>query len=532
MLFFGSITTGSPFKPGSFSPNNYITLFTSEVFFTPLLNTIIYAGSKTAMVLSMGLYLAWVVNRTNTPLRSWVNKLIIIPLITPAFLNAIAWIFLLNPSMGMMNTLLQRIFGLQSPPFNIYSMPGLVFVSSFITFPYVYLILSAGFSTMDASLEEAARTCGARTSSIFSTVTLPIMRPVILSAFLMAIIGGFAAFDSPLYIGLPAGIMVFSMEIYSQAKFTPPNYAMATALSVVLLIIALAMVSLQQRALRNVQRFTTVRGRGLKPSLINLGRWRYATAFSIIVLMFIYTFLPLAILTLVSLFPRFSLLTLDWNELTIANYLNMFSYPQVGRAIINTLWIPALSALVALTIALFTSYYLIKTNLRYKGILENIAMAPTAMPGIVLSMGILWVFVKTPIYGTAWILFVAYLIHSIPHGLRNIVGSLIQIHNEVEEASRVTGASWVRTLIEITGPLLKNALIAAFIVALIFSANNLAMPILLYFPGSEVVPVVLYDMWENGHFGYVAALGVFFMVMILTIYLAARKLLKVDVKFG
>lgn len=532
MLIFGSITTGSPWKPGEFSLNNYVTMFTGVVFFSPLVNTIIFAGAKTALVLLLGLYLAFVVNRTNSPLKSWVNKLIIIPLITPAFLNSIAWIFLLNPRMGVLNTLLQSVLGLKSPPLNIYSMPGLIFVSSFITFPYVYLILSSGFSTMDASLEEAARTCGARTSSIFGTVTLPIMRPVILSAFLMSIIGGFAAFDSPLYIGLPAGIMVFSMEIYTQAMFTPPNYAMATSLSVILLIIALVMVTLQQRAMKNVQRFTTVRGRGLRPTLINLGRWKYVTAFSILILMIIYTFLPLIILVLVSVFPQFSLLTLNWNELTITNYINMFNYPQVGRALINSLWIPALAALIALIIALFTSYYLVKTSLRFKPILENIAMTPTAMPGIVLSMGILWVFVKTPLFGTAWILLVAYLIGGIPHGLRNTLGALVQIHNEVEEASRVTGASWGRTLVEIIGPLMKNALIAGFIVVLIFSANNLAMPILLYFPGSEVVPVVLYDMWENGHFGYVAALGVFFLVMILAIYLVVRKLLKVDVKFG
>jgi iron(III) transport system permease protein len=522
-LFYGSFAGGPPWAAGDLSLTNYgkVTELTPS-----LLNTIVLTVGKTVVTLCIGVYLAWVTARTNTPLRGIVPPLMIIGLLLPRYLMCTGWIYLLSPKIGVINVLLQKLFSLESPPFNIYSWFGLILTTFSATLPYVYLIMSTAFMTMDPAFEESARICGGSVSKVFRDITFPMVRPALLSATLLSIIGGFQAFDSPLYIGLPAGIMVLNTHIYYLTKAYPTDYPLAATASTLVTYIVIMIVVLQQFALGKSRRFVTVSGRQYRVGCIDLGRWKFVASVSILIILTIFPILPLITVLLASFFKTFNILLLSPDNLTLNNYVELFTYSKVIRSFINTfISIPA-SVGLSVIIGLFVGYCIARTNMKLRGFMENLAMLPASLPSVVLAVALVWTYARTAIYGTILLIVVAFIIYALPYAVRMIIGALFQIHSELEETSRCCGASWFKTFVYIVVPLIKPAIVAAFFVTLIYGVQELSIPIMLRFPGTELASVVIYDLLSEGYREYAAAMGVYVLLIILTLYLAINKLFK------
>jgi iron(III) transport system permease protein len=526
MLLYASFQGGPPWRPGEFTLSRYIIALSSGIY-TPLLNTLIFTAGKTILSVSVGIYVAWLTVRTDTPLRWIVDPLIVIPLLLPHFLQAIALVFLFSPRIGFMNDVTEMI-GL-GRVFNIYGFPGMIFAASMSTVGYCYLILASAFRNMDPSYEESARMSGSSAPTVLRTITLPILRPALLSATLLAFVAGFSAFDSPLVLGLPAGIDVFSTEIYIQTRRIPSDYPYAAALSVFITIIAIFLVVAQRKLLSRSERFVTVTGRGSRQTVIKFGKWRYLTGASLIVFLVFFILLPLIVFALFSMFKVFSLSSISIDKLDFSAYLTVWNDARVDRAFINTFVVSLFAAAGATALGFSISYVLLRTETRLKGMLENIGMLPLSMPAVVIAIGMLWAYVKTPIYGTIWVLVVAYLVYRLPFAIRTTFSPIGQIHKELEEASSMSGASRLTTIRRVIIPLVKPALLSAFLVNFLLSVNLLAIPILLQFPGGEVLSVIFLDKFENQLYSQVAAIGVYMVLIVTSSILIARKLLKIQI---
>jgi len=519
----GSFVAGTPLKVEGFTFEGYLRFADSHVQ-KAIINTFMIAAAKTLIALPIAFLLAWLTTRTDVPGKSIVDSIIPAALLMPGFIAALVWTLLLSPSIGLLNTRVLPMVGLESFTLNIYSFWGIVWVQSTLTVPYAYLILSPALRNIDPSYEESARISGGSTFYVLSTVTFPLIRPAFLSCLILSIVLGIEAFDIPLLIGGPARIPVITTEIYRRATFLPPDYTAASSLALLVLTTALLLITLQRHYTSQSYRFVVITARGYRPTLIKLGRWKYLALFFICFLLTIYVFLPIAILLIVSLFRGYPFSTLS--DFTLDRFVRCLEYPMMQRAFMNTFTTAVFTGLAATTLALFVAYCVGRTNIRMKSVLENLTMLPLAVPSIVLSLGFLWTYIASPLWGTLGVLILAFLAKGLPWGLRSTIGGMVQIDKGLEESSRVCGASWFQTFIRIIFRLLIGSVVASILLIIIFTVRELALPSLLKAYGSEFVSVVLLEMWNNGFLGETAALSFVLIVFITLLSVLLKKLLK------
>jgi iron(III) transport system permease protein len=452
--------------------------------------------------------------------KGWLGVLIASTFYFPSFLTAEAWVILLAPRSGMLNNLI-RVFFPEFEGFDIHSLTGIVFVSTIAYIPYTFLFLAAPLRSIDPAFEEAAAMSGAGRWRIVRTVTLPLVSYAIVSGTLLTFVLAIGLFGVPAILGLPANIYVLATQIFSLLEFYPSNYGLAAALAMLLSVVTILTVLLQRYFL-NRKSHTSITGKGYRPKLVDLGRGRWIAFAICMAYFFVAVALPVFAFGYVSL-QRFYTGHVDFSTLTLHHYREMlFSYPVTGRAFRNSFILSAGGATIAIVLCTLISYMVVKGRSMFRGWLEMLAMMPAAIPGLVISVGLLWAYIRSPIYGTMIIMLVSYITHFMPQGTRVISSNLVQVDNALEESARVSGASWLRTLKDIIMPLIKPAMITGWLLLFVAFFRELSTAVLLYSHGNEVLSVVIWDLHQNGNLGALSALAIMMLVVVYITFFAIQ----------
>ena len=516
MLLYGSIHSTPPGEAGTFNLDGYRSLLSAENV-TILVNTLGIALVKTVLSLALATALAWIIARTDTPCRFALEVLITLPFFIPPILTAMAWGMLGNAQVGTINLVWKYLTGARVSPINVYSYAGVVWHMMQYSTVFIFLFMVNAFRVMDPSLEEASRMSGASATTTFRRITFLLMLPVITSSFLLSFIRGVESFESPLFFGLPARINVVTTQIYNAInQSAKPQYQYATAMSFVVLLAMLALVVCQWRILHG-RSFQTVTGKGFTPRIIALGRWRWAT-FAFCVLFFVVTVvLPVGQLLLGSFFKFFGFYS--WDALTLDHYREVFANGEFWRALGNTMFLGLFGASATMVLCALVAYVTTRTHWRGRRIVEALAWLPWMTPGIVLGVGFLWAFAMLPgpipIYGTIWALFIAYLALGTPVAVRVMSSAYAQLSYDLEECSRVHGASFWQTLWRILIALAWPAFAVGWVLVFFGIMRELSASILLYSVGSEVLSVVLVKLWVNGQAEQVSVIGLLMMLLVI-----------------
>jgi iron(III) transport system permease protein len=528
MLLYGSIRSAPIGEPGAaFTIQNYVKAYFDKEFYLLFLNSIYYAIGTCSVTFVIGTFLAWVSERTNTPFKKLFVVMALIPFIIPGILSTIAWILLLSPKIGLINLVIKGALGLESAPFNVYSMWGMIWAESIHLYPLVFLLMSAAFRNMDTSLEEAALTAGSSTLSTFGRITLPLMRPAMFSVMLIVFIRGIEAFEVPALIGVPAKISVFTTKIFLAIHQFPSDFGLAGAYAVTLLAISTVGVLIYGKITRREERYATVTGKGYRPRVIDLGVWKYVTCAIAFLIFFLAVVMPVFVLLWSSFIPYYGVPSWELAaKMTLANYHYIINYPLAATAFKNSFYLSVGSATLVMLLTSIIAWVTVKTKLPGRALLDTMAFIPIAMPGIVLGVSLIWVYLTLPIpiYGTIWVLLLAYITKYIPYGIRAASASMIQINKELEEASLTAGGTWFQTFRKVILPLLMPGFTAGWIYISIIALRELSTSILLYSYNSTVLSIMAFDLWEGGQYTYVCALGVLMVLLLVIMAFTARKL--------
>jgi iron(III) transport system permease protein len=398
--------------------------------------------------------------------------------------------------------------------------------------PVAFLLMTAAFRAMDPALEESAVMSGASVLQVVSRVTLPLVWPAIFATVLILFVRAIESFEVPALLGLPVGIQVFTSAIYQAVHRYPSQIGLASALATTLLLITSVGVYFQSRLSSRGSKYATMTGKGFRPRTIDLGRWRYFTTAIFLAYFLAIVVLPFAVLLWSSLQKFYAVPSMEaLSRLTLDPYRTILSYPNLTRSVWNSLLLALASATIIMLVTSVICWIVVKTKLPGRWLLDNIASLPMVFPGLVLGLAIMILYLYLPIgvYGTIWIMLIAYVTRFMPYGLRYNTTSMLQIHKELEESAAMSGASWLTTFWRVILPLLKPGLLAGWIYVVIVSIRELSSSILLYSPGSEVVSILIWELWENGQYVELSALGVMLIIGLFVLVLAAQWLGR---KFG
>ena len=528
MLLYGSLRSGAVGDPdATYTLANYARAYLDPALYRLFLNSLVYAGGTCVVSFAIGTYLAWLAERTNTPLRGVIAVVALVPFIVPGILNTISWVLLLSPRIGLVNSVVKATFGLTEGPFNVYTLGGMIWVEALHLYPLVFLLMAPAFRSMDMSLEEASVMAGSRTFTTLRRVTLPLMRPAVMSTLLIMFVRAIESFEVPALIGIPAGVPVFTAKIFQAIHRFPSDFGLAGSYAITLLVLSTIGVLIYQRLTRQGARFATITGKGYRPRVMDLGRWRYAACGSALLVFAVTVGLPICVLLWVSLIPYYGVPS--WELLqrsTLDAYRYVLNYPMALRAFANSLYLAAGSATAVMLLTSVVAWITVKSRIPGRAVLDNLAFIPIAFPGIVLGVSLIWVSLTLVpvIYGTFWLLLIAYITRFMPYGIRAASASMIQISDELEEAAVACGSSWRLTFRRIILPLLMPGFVAGWIYVSIVSLRELSSSILLYSPQSIVLSILAFDMWEGGQYNYVAALGVIMLALLVVMAVLARRL--------
>ena len=512
-----------------FTLSYYRDLFHELQVLGPLLNTVYFSVGSASLATLLGGLVAWIVTRTDSPLRGLGYFTAFASFGTPFILYTIGWLLILGKA-GPVNSWLRLFLDPSGPVVNVYSMWGMVFVESLLWSPFVFLLLAASFRSMDPSLEEASAVCGARVWQTLRRISLRLMLPAFFSVLLLIFIRAFESFEIPALVGLPGDIRVLTTSILLDAQRMPPTYGRAGAFAVLLMLVVACTLYFYFRMTREATRFHTITGKGYRPTLIQLGGWRYVTASGLLLYSFVLLVLPFLIVLWASLLPFYIQPSFEAiSKFTLKNYITAVHFPKITDSIKNSVLLGLGSATAVMVLTTLASWILVRTKLRGRWLLDLLTTLPLLFPGIVMGLAIMrfYLIVPIPIYGTLWILLVAFVTRYIPYGIRYTHSGLLQLHRELEEAAYASGGSWLNTMRRITMPLLTPSFLGGWVFIFLLSAKELSMSILLVSPQTPVVSVAIYELWENGQVGELAAFGVIWTTILVSIavayYLFARR---------
>ncbi len=529
LLIAGSFTSGRPGDFTSFSLNNYVEAYYNLKTLEFFLNSLVFAAGSMFIGLSVAIIFAWLIERTNTPLRNVAYVLVISPMAIPGMLLSIAWVFLLSSRIGILNQILMKIFGLSHAPFNIFSLYGMIFVEGLRLVPTTFLLLVGAFRSMDPALEEAAYASGANTLTVTRRITLKVLMPSILVAGIYIFMTAIEAFEIPGILGIPARIFVFSSRIFFATHSGGiPEYGIANSLAITYLALSIFLIWIYQRKTRHAERFVTVTGKAYRPRVIDLGRWRYLGLVFFIVYFLLTVLFPMLILFWASLLPFYqipsqealSLVSLDAYREALDNF-------QVQTAIKNTLILMVESAFITTALAVIVAWIVVRSKFIGRKVLDILTFLPHAIPSIVIGLALTYVYLTLdfiPIYATSWILLVALVTKYMAFSTRTLNAAIIQIHTELEEAAKVSGASWGRILLKIIVPLLLPTVIGVAIWVVVHAMREVSMCLMLNSPGNIVLSVLIWVYWDGGNHAIACALGVLLVLAVIFLTVIGRVL--------
>ena len=502
---------------------NFTEVLASRLSITALKNSLILGAWTALFSLIIGLTLAFAVARTDVPGKPFLRLAATASYLSPPFLTAIAFTYLFSPNAGLINVFLRDVAGLPSLTFNIFSMAGLVLVTVPHTFPFVYLLAASALASVDTSYEEAAQILGAGRLRTALTVTAPLVAPAVLSGTLLGFVNAIALFGSQAIIGLPGRIVTLPTRIYGLFNY-PPEYGLASALSLLFVLITVAALYLQRACLAG-RSYVTLAGKGSRPQLMRLGRLRYVLLGFAGVIFVVAIAAPYLTLIAVSFSKSWGL---DfWKGLTLDNYrFILFDYDVTGRAIYNSLLLATLAATLAVLLGTVIGWIDLRSLLPGRRVLDYVSLIPLGLPGIVVAVALLqfWLAVPLPLYGTLAILLLAYVGRYIPLGVRAANSALRQVDPSLEESAQILGASWLVTLREVTLPLIRGGLFAGWLIVFVPVIQELSASILLFSSSSITLAVAIYNLYETGSIEPVAALAMINMAIVGAAILIASRL--------
>jgi iron(III) transport system permease protein len=528
MLFYGSFLSKPLGVPGGFTLSHYISAYSDPLTYQLLFNSFIFAAGSSLLSIVLAAALAWIAVRSNAPFRKLFELTAIVPNIFPPVMLAVAWTVLLSPRTGLINRFLMDMFGLAAAPLNIYSLEGMIFVEALVTTPLAFLIISASLYSMDPALEESARVAGSSNFQVALRITFPIVRPALLAAVMLNFVRAIESFDTPAIIALPARIEVFTTKIYREAIGAfPPNQNLAATYAVSLLLITMLFVYFYRRLTSRSERYVTVTGRGYRPTIIDLGKWRYLAsgiAGLILILIVVFPFLVLIYVSFVTYVHVPGAKT--WELLTFDNYLANLNDGRTYRALQNSLLLAVGGATVCMLLAALTAWVTTKTKAAGRGVIEALTFIPWAFPGTALAIGLLWtyVYVPLPIYGTLWILLIGYITRFLPYGLRAMTSTVVQIHDDMQDASMACGAGFAATFRRVLLPLLRPGFIAGWIILSTIYLREFSTSVFLYSPGAEPLGPLLYHFYVDGNLGPMCSLALIVSLLCIVLIVVARRM--------
>ena len=537
MLLFSSVrSTGSqlPFEATTYTLANYVQVFSSSLTYRLLLNTAWYAIGTIIVSMAIAILFAWFLERTDIPFRRTMFVLILAPMGMPGVIKSMAWILLANPANGMFNLMLRSFFGMEGQgPINIYSIGGMIVISALSIVPMIYIMISGVFARVDPSFEEAARTGGAKTWTTIRRISMPLLGPAIIAAVIFFLVRTIETFETPAMLGLPRGIFVFSTAIY-YATHTPtgmPDYGVASTYSMVLMLVAGVLIYLYSRYIRRAERFATITGKGYRPRLIDLGRYKYIPVVLMSGYFVLAVVMPLFILLWTSLAPPFQPISFSTLlNFSLDNYRRIIVFPYVPTAITNTLFIASVSAMISMLLVTLISWLSIRGGIRGAWVPDRLAFMIIGVPGIVIGLALIFLYASMPIpiYGTTWIIILALVTMSLPFGTRLMAAAFLQIHRELEEAAGTSGAGLGTTFFRIVLPLLWPSFARGFLSMFVHAMRETTVALMLYTIGNQTIAVTLWNLWvEQAEFALASAIAVPMMLVTtgLTYFVAKQTML-------
>ena len=519
-----SVLVGAgPGRAGTLSLQSYADIIQAPEFAGLVITTIVFAFGSCAVGLIFGGVLAWLVERTNAPFKQLVYAASFVSFAVPGILRAVGWIFLLGPRTGTINELFRLLVHSDRVLFDVFTLPAMILIEGTFWIPVVFLLLGASFRAMDPSLEEAAVMSGAPMRQTVRRVTLRLVLPALASALLLMFIRGIQAFEVPLVLGVPSKIYVLTTEVFiSMQSRVIPEYSKPSAYGVLLFVFLLACIWLYARVTGKASRFVTITGKGFRPRQLELGRGRWlAGAFIAIVV-------GLQFLPIIELVAASFLKSLGAMQLTFSNYSLVLGSPAIIQSLWDSFLIAAISATLVVLLAAVTAWCMVRGQIPIRGLLDQLASLPLVFSGVVLGLAVLILYVRSPIpvYGTIWILVVAYVTAFLPYGLRYAHPGLLQLAPELEESGHVSGARWGQVFRKIVVPLLVPALFAAWVFVFLISLRELSAAAFLYTAQTPVIATKMLDLWTNGNVNQVSAFGAIVSALSISFAIGAYRFIR------
>ena len=524
MLLFGSFSKGLG-AFGTFTLEKYVAAYTDPEFADIIVNTAIFVLGSALVSTVLALFLSYLNNRTDIPFKFLFRVISIIPMMVPHILFSVSWVLLLNPSNGLINLFFKQVLGFDSSPFNIYSLEGMILVEGLLDLPIAYLIIAPAMASFDVALEDSSKVCGATSLRTLTRITLPVLRPAILAAFILCLVRSLASFAVPSVIGMPGRIYVLASHIYrSISTGFATDFGMAAAIGMSVLATSVTLIYIYRWLTSAGERYVTISSRGYRPTVIGLGRARGPLFCLVALLSMVLIVLPVLVLFYTSLVPYSMVPSAKaFSMMSWKHWLEVIHDPISLLSLKNSVFLGVVGASVGVTLSIFVAYVIVKIRSHASGLLESLSFLSFSFPGIVIGVGFMWFFVRTPLYATIWALLIGYVATYLPYGVRPLASAFVQVHRHLEESSLVCGAGAFTTMRRIVIPLLIPGIVSGWILMATMFVRELTLSVVLSRPGTEVLAVQILRFAEDGLWGRLSALGIM-MIFISTAMVATATL--------
>lgn len=523
-----------PISPGvEWTLDNYINVLTNPATYTVMWNTFLFAGGSLVVSFALSITFAWLIERTDLPLRGTLFVVIIASIGLPNVIAGIAYALLLNPSNGLINIFLRGLLGMDpgaSGPLNAYTLAGMIFVQGITLVPVTYLLVAAAFRAMDTAMEDAGSTSGAAYRTVMRRITLPLLTPALLAALVYQFVTVIESFDIPLVLGLRGGVPVLSTTVFveTQPSGGLPNYGLASSYALLLLIVAIGPLLLYNRVLGRGDRYATIGGHSYLPRRIRLGALKIPAMILSLSFIFISFLLPALVMLWTSLQPFYAVPSPESiSRISLDAYVDVLTGPRLQRAVINTAILGVSTGLGAMILGLLVSWILVRTRSRLRFALDVLAFTPHAMPGVLIGLSVLLIYLVLPLpfYGTIWIIVIALGTQYISIATRLMSSGIAQIKNELEEAGAVSGAAWGAVIRRIVLPLVLPAFLNGFLLVFLLAIKNLTLALILFTPESVVMSTLVWQFWDlSADTASTAVVGTIMVAITLGLSIIVRRL--------
>lgn len=517
-LLWGAFHTGAPGDIGSWTLSNFTDVLFRESYWLLVWRSLYVGIGITLVATGVGVPLAWLTVKTDMPFKRLVELSAILPFFTSTFIGALAWIFLGNPTNG----LIKLWFGI---PINVYSISGIVWVTGIYMAPYMFLFTASALRNIDTTFEEASFMSGAGLWRTLTRVTFPLVLPALLSGMSLVLVISMGIFGVAAILGFPARVNLLATEIYTKVIFLPPDFGAATVAGITLMGITALCIVAQRRILRRGS-YALVSGRGFRMKLYELRGWKpvallFAAAYGLLAVV-----LPALVLIKMSFQPW---PTPNFGPWTTENWTIFFNKADLFQTLVRSFYLSTFGATLCVLLTAAIAYVIHRSNAPGRRLLEQVSVMPIGIPGIIMGLAMIWAYIILPVWGTIWILVIAYMTLFMPYGVRALGSNIVQIHTELEESSRVHGATWFRSFRTVVLPLLRSGIYSTWILLFIIFIREISAAVLLTNFNTRVFPVLIFEQWTEGHLNVMAAGALLLSVVMLGVIAIFKWGFKVDV---